>query len=205
MGITLLATLQFVVVLSVWSYLFKENIFSKTATTITIAISSIHAFMYNFSNAYDMAVAPLLGGDLLYIIILGLLLFARLSDKYSWLASYSYSVSLGLGTGATLTTLFSSNVANLIVNTAKAPFIGTGIVDQLSGLLLFVGTLLALTYWIFTKEATGLFGYGVRAGRWFLMISIGYLYAEDVVWAQSLFVASMEMVLLFIRQVMGLA
>jgi len=194
MGITLLGALQFAVVLSVWSYLFKENIFSKTATTITIAISSIHAFMYNFSNAYDMAVAPLLGGDLLYIIpiILGLLLFARLSDKYSWLASYSYSVSLGLGTGATLTTL-------------KAPFIGTGIVDQLSGLLLFVGTLLALTYWIFTKEATGLFGYGVRAGRWFLMISIGYLYAEDVVWAQSLFVASMEMVLLFIRQVMGLA
>ena len=104
-----------------------------------------------------------------------------------------------------MTTLFSSNVANLIVNTAKAPFIGTGIVDQLSGLLLFVGTLLALTYWIFTKEATGLFGYGVRTGRWFLMISIGYLYAEDVVWAQSLFVAAMEMVLLFIRQIMGLA
>jgi len=207
MGVTLLGALQFAVVLSVWSYLYKENIFSKTATTITIAISSIHAFQYNFSNAYDMAVAPLLGGDLVYIIpiILGLLLFARLSNKYSWLASYSYSVSLGLGTGATLTTLFSANVAKLIVNTAQQPFIGTGIVDQLSGLLLFIGTLLALTYWIFTKEATGLFGTGVRIGRWFLMISIGYLYAEDVVWSQSLFVAAMEMVLLFIRQVMGLA
>jgi len=207
MGVTLLGFIQFAMVISVWSYLFKENIFSKTATTITIAISTVHAFMYNFSNASDMAITPLLEGDYIYIIpiILGLLLYTRLSTKYSWLASYSYSVSLGLGTGATLSTLFSSNVANLIVNTAQQPFLGTGLFDQLSGLLLFVGTLLALTYWIFTKEAVGLFGTGVRIGRWFLMISIGLLYAEDVVWSQSLFVAAMEMVILFIRQVMGLA
>ena len=207
MGVTLLGFIQFAMVVSVWSYLYKENIFSKTATTITIAISTVHAFQYNFSNASKMAIDPLLSGDVIYIIpiILGLLLYTRLSTKYSWLASYSYSVSLGLGTGATLSTLFSSNVAQLIVNTAEKPFLGTGIVDQLSGLLLFVGTLLAITYWIFTKEATGIFGMGVRIGRWFLMISIGLLYAEDVVWSQSLFVAAMEMVLLFVRQVMGLA
>ena len=157
MGVTLLGFIQFAMVISVWSYLFKENIFSKTATTITIAISTVHAFMYNFSNASDMAINPLLEGDIIYIIpiILGLLLYTRLSSKYSWLASYSYSVSLGLGTGATLSTLFSSNVANLIVNTAQKPFLGTGIVDQLSGLLLFIGTLLAITYWIFTKDLQG--------------------------------------------------
>lgn len=207
MGVTLLGFIQFVMVLSVWSYLFKENIFSKTATMITIAISTMHAFQYNFMNAYNMVKGPLSEGDFIYLIpiILGLLLFTRLSSKYSWLASYSYSVSLGLGTGATLSTLFSSNVANLIVNTAQQPFLGETIFDQLSGLLLFIGALLALTYWIFTREATGLFGYGVRIGRWFLMISIGYLYAEDVIWAQSLFVGAMEMVLLFIRQLMGLA
>lgn len=207
MAVTLDAFVGFVMVLSVWSYLFKENIFSKTATTITIAISTMHAFMYNTRNAYDMTVAPILAGDFLYIIpiILGLLLFTRLSSKYSWLASYSYSVSLGLGTGATLSTLFSSNVAKLIVNTASQPFIGVGIFEQLSGLLLFIGTVLAITYWVFTREATGIFGYGVRVGRWFLMISIGYLYAEDVVWAQSLFVAAMEIVLLFVKQLMGMA
>lgn len=207
MGITLLGFIQFAMVISVWSYLFKENIFSKTATTITIAISTMHAFMYNTKNAYDMAVRPIIEGDFLYIIpiVLGLLLFTRLSSKYSWLASYSYSVSLGLGTGATLSTLFSSNVAKLIVNTANQPFIGTSLFEQASGLLLFIGVLLAITYWVFTREATGIFGMGVRIGRWFLMISIGLLYAEDVVWSQSLFVAAMEMVLLFVRQVMGLA
>jgi len=207
MAVTLTAVVQFAMVIAVWSYLYKENIFSRTATTITISISTVHAFMYNYTNAYDMAVKPLLAGDILYIIpiILGLLLFARLSSKYSWLASYSYSVSLGIGTGATLTTLFSSNVAKLIVNTAERPFIEVGIFNQLSGFLLFIGTALAITYWIFTKEATGVFGYGVRTGRWFLMVSIGYLYAEDVVWAQSLFVGAWEMVLLLIRQLMGIA
>lgn len=207
MAITLSAFVAFAMVISVWSYLYRENIFSRTATTITIAISTVHAFMYNYTNAWRLAVVPLMEGDIIYIIpiILGLLLFARLSSKYSWLASYSYSVSLGIGTGATLSTLFSGNVAQLIVNTAYAPWNKPGAFYMISGLILFVGTLLAITYWIFTKEATGIFGYGVRMGRWFLMISIGYLYAEDVVWAQSLFVGAWEMVLLFVRQVLGMA
>ena len=207
MAITLEAFIAFAMVLCVWSYLYRENLFSRTATTITIAISTVHAFMYNYTNAWRLAVVPLMEGDILYIIpiILGLLLFARLSSKYSWLASYSYSVSLGIGTGATLSTLFSGNVARLIVNTAYAPWNVPGTFGFISGLILFVGTVLAITYWIFTKEATGLFGYGVRLGRWFLMISIGYLYAEDVVWAQSLFVGAWEMVLLFVKQVMGMA
>ena len=75
---------------------------------------------------------------------------------------------------------------------------------MLSGILVFIGSLLALTYWIFTKEATGLFGYAVKIGRIYLMISIGFLYAQDVLWAQSLFVGAWEMVNNFIKLLVGI-
>ena len=178
------AATQAAMVLATWSYLYKENIFSRTAATIIIAVSTFHHFMRNMIQAYDRAVIPILeDGKYLNIvpIFLGLLLYTRLSKQYSWLSSYSFSM-----------------VADAVEAPWKSPW---GLV---SGLLVFVGSMLALTYWIFTKEATGLFGYGVRIGRIFLMISIGYLYAQDVLWAQSLFVGAWEMVNNFIKLLLNI-
>jgi hypothetical protein len=199
---------QAAMVIATWSFLYKENIFSRTAATIIISVSSFHHFMRNMERAWDFGVVPIWeDGKVLNIlpIFLGLLLYTRLSKQYSWLASYSFSVTLGLGTGATLTTLFSRNVLGLVADTVEAPFGHTDMLETVSGLILFAGAILALTYWIFTKEATGLFGYAVRIGRLFLMISIGYLYAEDVVWSQSLFVGAWEMVNGFIRLLLGIS
>ena len=199
------AATQAAMVLATWSYLYKENIFSRTAATIIIAVSTFHHFMRNMIQAYDRAVIPSLeDGKYLNIvpIFLGLLLYTRLSKQYSWLSSYSFSITLGMGTGAVLSALFSSNVLRLVADAVEAPWKSPW--GLASGLLVFVGSMLALTYWIFTKEATGLFGYGVRIGRIFLMISIGYLYAQDVLWAQSLFVGAWEMVNNFIKLLLNI-
>jgi hypothetical protein len=194
-------------VIATWSFLYKENIFSRTAATIIISVSSFHHFMRNIDRAWSQGVVPIWEqGKILNVIplFLGLLLYTRLSRQYSWLASYSFSVTLGLGTGATLTTLFSANVLGLIAQAVEAPFGHANAIETVSGLLLFIGAILSLTYWIFTREATGLFGWGVRIGRIFLMISIGYLYAEDVVWSQSLFVGAWGYVNTFIRLLFNL-
>lgn len=196
---------QAAMVLATWSYLYKENIFSRTAATIIIAVSTFHHFMRNMFQAYDRAVVPILeDGKYLNIIpiFLGLLLYTRLSRQYSWLSSYSFSLTLGMGTGAVLSTQFSANVLRLIADATEAPW--TNPWGMLSGILVFIGSLLALTYWIFTKEATGLFGYAVKIGRIYLMISIGFLYAQDVLWAQSLFVGAWEMVNNFIKLLVGI-
>ena len=196
---------QAAMVLATWSYLYKENIFSRTAATIIIAVSTFHHFMRNMFQAYDRAVVPILeDGKYLNIvpIFLGLLLYTRLSRQYSWLSSYSFSLTLGMGTGAVLSKQFSSNVLRLVADATEAPW--TNSWGMLSGILVFVGSILALTYWIFTKEATGLFGYAVKIGRIYLMISIGFLYAQDVLWAQSLFVGAWEMVNNFIKLLVGI-
>ena len=203
----LYAFIQFTMVLSVWSYLYKENVFSRMSATIVIAISTVHFFMWNLKQVYTMAVIPMIEGRWLYIfpILLGLMLYTRLSTKYSWLSSYSYAVSLGLGTGAVLTTLVEGSITGLISAAVLSPFKGTTAFETASGLIIIIGLICSMTYWIFTREATGILGYTIKIGRLFLMASIGILYAEDVLWSQSIFVGAMEMVINFIKMVLGVA
>jgi len=200
----LYAFIQFAMVLSVWSYLYKDNIFSRISAQIVISISTIHFFMWNLQQVYVMGVAPIFSeGRILNIIpiVLGILVYFRISKKYAWISTYSYAVMLGLGTGAVLTTLIPTSIIGLIVSTVEAPFQGTSIVEQASGILLFIGVILSMTHWLFTREAKGMMGYAMKIGRIFLMTSIGLLYAQDVLWSQSLFVGASEIVLKFIRAV----
>jgi hypothetical protein len=201
----LFAFIQFVMVLSVWSYLYKDNIFSRIAAQIVISISTIHFFMWNLKQVYNMGIVTIYThGRILNIIpiILGILIYLRISKKYSWISTYSYAVMLGLGTGAVLTTLIATSITGLIASTINTAFSGATTFERVSGIILFVGVILGMTHWLFTREAKGIMGYAMKIGRLFLMASIGILYAEDVLWSQSLFVGAAEMVLKFIRGVL---
>lgn len=198
------ALIQFIMVLSVWSYLYKDNIMSRISAQIVISISTVHYFLSYLIATYQRAVIPIATKGqftLIIPIILGFLIYFRLSKKYSWVSAYSYSVQLGLGTGAVLTTLVAGSITLLIVDTVKTPF--SKQFDPISGSLVVIGVVTALCYWLFTKEFKGALGYVVKVGRLFLMASIGLLYAQDVLWSQSLFVGAMEMALKFIYMLLG--
>jgi|GEM_PF-2522122 len=208
----LYAFVQCVMVLSVWSYLYKDNVFSRISAQIVISISVVHYFMSYLKVVYNQGIIPMtpvgwypLSAGLwwrIFPIIMGLMLYTRLSRKYSWVSTYTYSFTLGLGTGATLSTVIQGSIIGLIVNAFTAPFLGTTTLDQASGILLLIGAMTGLTYWLFTREATGALSYAIKIGRLFLMASIGLLYAQDVVWSQSLFVGAAEMVLKFVKGVL---
>jgi hypothetical protein len=197
MADVIFAVIQVAMVLAVWSYLYKENIFSKLASSIVISISTVHFFLVYVKRTYDNAFVPMMQGQWSYIvpITLGLLMYTRLSKRWAWLSSYAYSLQIGLGTGSTLTTVVASSITGRISMLITEPYKGSTMFETLSGWILFVGALLSMTYWIFSREATGVYGYAVKIGRLFLMMSIGMLYAEDVLWSQSIFVGAWEIII----------
>ncbi len=202
----LFAFVQFVMVLATWSYLFKDNVFSRMSSQIVIAVSTVHFFLVKMTQLLDIGIMPIFEeGRILNLvpIILGLLLYFRLSKTYAWLSSYTYAVSLGLGTGTTLSTLVAGSVVGLIISTIRAPFEGTTLFEIASGWLLVFGTVFAMTYWVFTKEFEGPMAIVLRIGRLILMISIGLLYAQDVLWSQSLFMGAFEMLITFVKMLLG--
>lgn len=202
----LFAFVQFAMVLATWSYLYKDNVFSRMSSQIVIAVSTVHFFLVKMTQLINVGVIPIFEeGRILNLvpIILGLLLYFRLSKTYAWLSSYTYAVSLGLGTGTTLSTLVAGSIVGLIISTIRAPFEGTTLFEVASGWLLVFGTVFAMTYWIFTKEFEGPMAYVLRIGRLILMISIGLLYAQDVLWSQSLFMGAFEMLITFVKILLG--
>jgi len=201
------ATMQFVIIMATWSYMYKENAFSKMSAQIPIAAGTVHYAMRYLGQAVSQGITPIVTeGKILNIIpiLLGLALYTRLTKEYGWVSSYTYAIQLGLGTGAVLTTLVPGSIISLIVSTVEKPFAATTLLDQLNGLLLYVGVLMAMSYWIFTKEFKGPLEYVLKIGRLFLMVSIGLLFAEDVLWSQSLFVGAWEMALNFVYIVLGM-
>mgnify|MGYP003959494173 FL=1 len=201
----LFAFVQFVMVLATWSYLFKDNVFSRMSSQIVIAVSTVHFFLVKMTQLLDIGIMPIFEGRILNLvpIILGLLLYFRLSKTYAWLSSYTYAVSLGLGTGTTLSTLVAVSVVGLIISTIRAPLEGRTLFEVASGWLLVFGTVFAMTYWVFTKEFEGPMAIVLRIGRLILMISIGLLYAQDVLWSQSLFMGAFEMLITFVKMLLG--
>jgi hypothetical protein len=53
---------------------------------------------------------------------------------------------------------------------------------MLNGLIIFVGTVASLTFFIFTREHKGALGASAKLGRIFLMISLGANWAAETVW-----------------------
>lgn len=192
--------IQALMVIAVWSYMYKDNLLTRFSAQIVVSTSTVFFFLSNYQNVINQRVIPMFQGEYLNIIpiILGLLLFTRLFKGYGWMSSYSYAVALGLGTGATLTTLIPGSVITRITDTIMMPFNAKTMTDQLGGWVTIIGVIFSLSYWLFTVEFTGNKAYVLKIGRVFLMCSIGMLYAEDVLWSQSLFVGAAQMVLKFI-------
>lgn len=198
---TIYAFIQFVMVLATWSYLYKDNVLSRISATIVIAISTVHFFLVNMQNVYNMGVIPIFEqGRFVNIIplLLGFMLYFRLSKEKGWLSSYGYAAGMGLGTGAILSTIVPAQIVGLTITAIEAPS-----KYGLSGVVLFLGVVFSLTYWVFTREFSGPYSYILKIGRVFLMVSIGLLYAQDVLWSQSLFVGAAEIVINFFKILFG--
>jgi hypothetical protein len=199
--------IQMVMVLATWSYLYRDNFFSKAAAEIVISVSTVYFFLSFYDSLWQQAIVPILDGtNLLNIIpiILGLLMFSRLFKGYGWVSSYSYAILLGLGTGATLTTMVQGSITTRISDTVTRPFAATLWQDQLGAWLTVFGVIFSLSYWLFTIEYKGYLAYSLKIGRLFLMCSIGMLYAEDVLWSQSLFTGAATIVVNFFKVALGI-
>lgn len=71
----LFAFVQFVMVLATWSYLFKDNVFSRMSSQIVIAVSTVHFFLVKMTQLYNVGITPIFEeGRILNLIpiILGL-------------------------------------------------------------------------------------------------------------------------------------
>jgi hypothetical protein len=112
--------------------------------------------------------------------IIGLSVLTRLT-KFRWAARYSVSVLSGIGIGVVFGLTIRTGI--LVPVRATAESLLNLSPDPLSALIIFVGTLLSFTYFLYSRKYatpfwTGRLGFMSKWGRYFLYASFGYLFGK---------------------------
>ena len=109
--------------------------------------------------------------------VLGLLLFVRfISRKHRWLSRWAIAVLVAVGMGLNVRGTVEAGI--WMVSLATMQLAKNFTTDYYGNLFMFLSIVFSLSYFVFTKEHKGALKPVTTAGRWFLMIGLGALYAS---------------------------
>lgn len=113
-------------------------------------------------------------------LFIGLSVLTRLT-KYRWAARYSVSILSGIGVGVVFGLTIRTGI--LVPVRATAEGLLNLSPDPLSAIVVFVGTLLSFTYFLYSRKYstpfwTGRLSFMSKWGRYFLYASFGYLFGK---------------------------
>ena len=197
--------IQVFLTLAIFSFLYKDNPFYKFAEHLFVGIATGYWVVLEIRNVLiPNLMEPLFieHTDLKLIIplFLGLILFMRLSTKYSYLSRWGMAAVVGIFAGLAI---FGFGGGDLIIQIRSniLPFIDKAAVNTfrdhttvinflgiLSNPIFIIGVICVLFYFFFSKEHTGTLGLVSKIGIYLLMISFGASYGNTVMARISLFI-----------------
>ena len=187
--------------LSIFSYLYGDNPFYKSAEHIFVGVSAGYIFTITFwdtiwPNLFGRLIPSYVQAgfefDISYLfpLFLGIFMLFRLSKKYDWLSRISIAYIVGMMAGLKFYVFLNSNLLTQIksstVNLSGSYF---SIVNEV---IILIGVISGLVYFFFSKEHTGIVGKVSRVGVYFLMIKFGASFGFAVMGRISLLIGRFE-------------
>ncbi len=183
--------------LMVLSFLYKENSFFRLTEYILVGLASGYAFAASLRLFINQALNPIfIDGNLTFIIpvALGALFYAQFTKKYSALYRLPLSLSIGYGLGVTIWSVF----AEFFVQQIKAtmlPLINRSALLTLDNVVLVVGTILSLSYFILHREQKGVWGGLTKVGKYFILASLGAVFGSAVLGRMAVIIQRVQFLL----------
>ena len=161
------------------SFMFKDWPGWRWVETLLVGGGMGHSFVMTWGVIMRTGITPIMQGQIILIpgIIFGLLLYLRLhpDPDVKWISRYGFLWVVAVGAGLALGSLWQGNI--LVFLSQAIDIVGTSPMDQFNKILMFVIFITSLSYFIFTKEHTGILGISTKLGRHFLMIAFGVGFA----------------------------
>lgn len=189
--------------LLIYSFLYKDNPFFKFGEHLYLGVSLGYVFIQAiFQTLRPKLWVPLVTPpegeghqwSLIVPVILGLLVYSRLSQKHAWLSRYTFAFIVGYGSGVGLGPTVSGSILQQIDGTIK-PFLTWGDLStfmQVSQVIVLIGVTCTVTYFLFSIEHKGPIRAISRIGVSFLMISFGAAFGYTVMARMSLLVGRLQ-------------
>ncbi len=168
-------TVEAMLVLFTFSFLYKDNPFYKFAEHLVVGVSAGYfAVLLYYSSFVPKVIDTIFKQGWWYYsipAILGVLMWTRFSKKFSWISRFSIAFYMGIGTGAAIPlTLQNYVLIHLRKTIQPVNFTSLNGIWQFLVVLFVFST---LTYFFFSREHKGLFGASAKLGIWVLMIAFG--------------------------------
>lgn len=192
------ALLSLMFISSVW----KDSMFSKAAQNIAVGAAVANGVLIAINTIYTTGIITLLGGDILVLagLIMGVLMFARLTP-YKWASRYPTQLLMCVGLGTMFGLSINSTLFGQITATADTLIHPASSWDLFSGILIVVGAVSTLAYFLFTfppfatkQRGIGRTPYGVvtRIARIFMMAAFGMTFVTEETGYLTIFIGRLS-------------
>jgi hypothetical protein len=179
-------------ILSLFSFLYRDNRFYRLSEHIFAGLSAGYYVGLIWQTVIiQQLVNPMIDdGDwwLIFPGILGVLMFTRLTKKWTWISRVSLAFVIGNTAGIYLISSLHGLVLPQMLSTMTAFKPDGSFSEILLALVVIVGVISTLVYFYFSKEHKGLLGGTAKVGIWFIMIAFGAHFGYTVMARVSLLI-----------------
>jgi hypothetical protein len=180
--------------LAIFSFLYKDNPVFRLAEHVFAGVSvGYYIGLYWDTVIVQQLWVPLVQGEgltrfwLIIPGIMGLLMFSRLSEKWSHLSRIGLAFIMGNTAGVFLLSELHGKVMYQMQAT-MVPQMTNHVPNYLLTGIVVLGVISTLIYFYFSKEHVGALGVTARIGIWFIMISFGAHFGYTVMGRISLLI-----------------
>jgi hypothetical protein len=173
------------------TYIYKETSLFRLAEHSLVGVSAAIVTVLAARQVWSTAVIPLSKGEnFLWIvpIAFGVLLYLRYMGGYEWVDRYPIAVIVGVGTAVAMRRLITTQVIGQISGTLLA-------LNSIDNVIIIVGTITSVIYFLFTVEHKGALGGAAKVGRYAIMLYLGSKYAASVAFRFSLLIGRLQFLL----------
>ena len=183
-------------ILSLFSFLYKDNRFYKLCEHVFAGLSAGYYVGLIWQTVIvQQLINPMFDeGEWVLIIpgMLGVLMFARLVPKWSWVSRVSLAFVIGNTAGIYLMNALHGLIFKQLYATMGSISNSNGFAGVLLALVVVVGVISTLVYFYFSKEHKGVVGVTAKVGIWFIMIAFGAHFGFTVMGRISLLIGRAE-------------
>jgi hypothetical protein len=196
--------LMLIFTIPAWSILIKYNKYFKMVQYTMVGLAVGHFANVGFNYLNKSVLTPLFAGRLLNIIpiILGLLIYTSLTEKYRSWATYGTTVIIAAGSGVAVVGAIKGQFLGQLVSTMKLKPLNT--LDGINSVIMLIMVIAAISYFTFSREHKGALGYSAKLGRYVLMAAFGGQFAGSLMVRSGGFTQVIQDIVLFIYRVFGI-
>jgi len=190
-------TIAAIFTLAIFSFLWKDNPLYKGAEALAVGLSAGYFTVVLVRTSLTRTLIDPLFHEGRFIVIipglLGLLMYLRLSRRWTWVSRYPLAFYMGIAAGAALSPTILAYVVRQIEHSIVP--MGFGSWGAIQNILIVAMVFCALFYFFFSVPHRGVFGGAARFGIWVIMVAFGAQFGFTVMARISLLIGRVQFLL----------